>query len=82
MYVYNTYMRKLTITVSDEVYTGLHSRIGRRRISRFMDTLARPHVVNTELDAGYRQMARDRKREAEALEWAEGLVSDLGDETR
>lgn len=37
--------KKLTITVSDEVYDGLHRRIGRRRISRFIDDLARPHVA-------------------------------------
>ena len=28
--------KKLTITVSDEVYEGLHRRIGRRKISRFI----------------------------------------------
>ena len=37
-YVYYTYMtKKLTVTVSDEVYEGLHRRIGRRKISRFID---------------------------------------------
>ena len=33
---------KLTITVDAEVYDGLHSVIGRRRISRFLNDLARP----------------------------------------
>jgi hypothetical protein len=37
---------ELTITVSDEVYEGLHRRIGRRRISRFIDDLARKHVID------------------------------------
>jgi predicted CopG family antitoxin len=47
VYVYNTYMtKKLTITVSDEVYEGLHRRIGRRKISRFIDDLARKHVID------------------------------------
>jgi len=32
--------KKLTITVSDEVYKGLHRRVGRRRISRFINDLA------------------------------------------
>ncbi len=74
--------RKLTITVSEEVYNGLHARIGAGRISRFIDALARPHVVDTELDAAYREMAADAGRETEALEWAEAIVGDIGDETR
>lgn len=45
--------RKLTITVSEDVYQGLHSRVGRRRISQFLERLARPHVVPEELDAAY-----------------------------
>jgi predicted CopG family antitoxin len=38
--------KKLTITISDEVYEGLHRRIGRRKISRFIDDLARRHVID------------------------------------
>ena len=64
--------RKLTITVSDEVYRGLHQTIGRGEISRFIETLVRPHVVtDTELLADYQAMAADREREQEALEWIE-----------
>jgi hypothetical protein len=32
------------------------------------------------LEAGYRQMAEDEQREVEALEWAEAVVGDAGDE--
>jgi hypothetical protein len=73
--------RKLTITVSEEVYKGLHAKIGAGRISRFLDALARPHVVDTELDAAYKAMAAD-ERETEALEWVENLIGDAADETR
>lgn len=38
--------KKLTITVSDEVYKGLHRRIGRRRISRFINELARERLAD------------------------------------
>jgi len=51
--------KKLTITVDDEVYAGLHSVVGRRRISRFLNDLARPHVLQRELIEGYRAMAAD-----------------------
>ncbi len=68
--------RKLTITVSEEVYEGLHRRIGRRRISQFIERLARPHVVPDDIEAAYREMAADRAREQEALEWSEGLITE------
>ena len=74
--------KKLTITVDDEVYTGLHSVIGRRRISRFLNDLARPHVLQRDLAAGYRAMAEDEEREREADEWVENLTGDIADEPR
>ncbi len=74
--------RKLTITVDAEVYDGLHCVIGRRRISRFLNDLARPHVVGQDLSAGYAAMAADEVREAEAESWTEGLVHDVADEPR
>jgi predicted CopG family antitoxin len=69
--------RKLTITVSEEVYQGLHRVVGRRRISRFLDELARPHVVPADLNAAYKEMAADEAREREALNWSEALVGDV-----
>lgn len=74
--------RKLTITVEDSVYKGLHRIVGRRNISRFLNDLARPHVVRERLEEGYRAMAADERREAEAAEWSEGLVGDVTDERR
>jgi predicted CopG family antitoxin len=68
--------RKLTITVSEAVYEGLHRTIGRRRISQFIERLARPHVVLQDMEASYREMAADEAREQEALEWSEGLIGD------
>ena len=66
--------KKLTITVDEQVYNGLHSVIGRHNISRFIESLVRPHVLNAELEAAYRQMAQDDAREVEALEWAEATI--------
>ena len=74
--------KKLTITVDSEVYDGLHAIIGPRRISRFLNDLARPHVVGQDLSAGYAAMAADEAREAEAEAWSEGLVSDVASEPR
>ena len=74
--------RKLTITVDEQVYAGLHRVIGRRRISGFIESLVKPHVVREDLAQAYRQMAQDEDREAEALAWAEAAVEDVADEPR
>ena len=74
--------KKLTITIDEEVYKGLHAVIGRGRISRFLEDLARPHVVPRNLDTAYRDMAADSVRESEAEEWGEGLIGDLEDDQR
>ena len=74
--------KKLTITVDEEVYYGLHRVVGRRHISRFINELAKPHVVEEALEEGYRAMAADEEREREAMEWAEGMISDVADDPR
>jgi hypothetical protein len=69
--------RKLTITVSDEVYRGLHHRFGRGEISRFIERLVREHVVTEDaLEDEYRAAALDETAEREAREWIE---ADLGE---
>jgi len=73
---------KLTISIDKEVYEGLYAVVGRRRISKFIEDLVRPHVIHPELEVAYRQMAEDEEREAEALEWAEGTVGDVSNEAR
>jgi predicted CopG family antitoxin len=70
--------RKLTITLDEQVYEGLHTVVGRRRISHFIEDLVRPHVVAQDLEAAYEQMAQDAEREAAALQWAEATVGDVG----
>jgi predicted CopG family antitoxin len=74
--------RKLTITVDERVYAGLHRVIGRRRISGFIESLVTPHVVREDLAQAYRQMSEDETREAEALAWVESTVVDVADEPR
>lgn len=74
--------KKLTISIDEEVYDRLHQVVGRRRISKFVEDLLRPHVAQPNLDAAYAQMARDEARETEAVEWADGLIGDVSDDTR
>ncbi len=35
--------------------------------------------TDAELEESYRQMAQDKEREAEALEWAEATIGDVSD---
>lgn len=74
--------KKLTITVDEKVYEGLHRMIGRRKISQFIENLVKPYVSDTALDDGYRAMAADKVREAEAMEWSNALAGDAADEAR
>lgn len=74
--------KKMTITLDEAVYDGLYRKVGKRRMSRFIENLVRPHVLDTALDKGYAAMAADEEREAEAREWCKALAGDLVDETR
>ena len=74
--------KKLTITVDEKVYTGLHKTIGPRKISKFVEELVRPHVLRPNLELAYAQMAKDKKREEEALDWTETTFKDMTREKR
>ena len=74
--------KKLTITLDEAVYEGLYRVVGPRRISRFIEQLVRPHVIDEDLEAAYAEMAQDEERETEALEWTDALISDVSDEAR
>ncbi len=74
--------RELTITIDDLVYQGLCQRIGKRRISKFLEDLIRPHVTDSGLETAYLEMAADESREAEAAEWVENLAGDVADDPR
>lgn len=72
--------RKLTITIADDVYRGLHQQIGRGEISRFVENLVRPYVVTTDdLEAEYRAAATDTAAEQEAMTWIEARVDEALD---
>jgi hypothetical protein len=88
--------RRLAITVSDEVYEGLHARIGARKTGQFIDRIVRPHdvdeaprpdTIDAGLPAAYREAASDKVAETEAQEWLEldvasGLDQDQTDAPR
>ena len=42
--------RRLTITIDEDVYDGLYRVAGRRKISKFIESLVRPYVLDSDLD--------------------------------
>lgn len=72
--------KKLTVTIDEEVYKGLYKTIGPRKISKFIEELVRPHVIRPNLELAYAEMAKDKKREKEAMEWAEITFKDTDHE--
>ena len=74
--------KRMTITLDEAVYDGLYRTIGKRQISQFIEDLLRPHSMDTALDEGYRAMAADTAREADAQEWSNALAKDMVNETR
>ncbi len=75
-------LKKMTIKLDEAVYEGLWRTIGRRRMSQFIEDLLRPHVLGESLDDGYKEMAQDKAREAEAMEWTNALAKDMANEAR
>ena len=64
--------KKLTISIDADVYDGLRERVGPRRISRFLNDLARPHVTSKGLETGYSDMAAEEARETEGSRMERG----------
>jgi predicted CopG family antitoxin len=71
--------QKMTITIDREVYDALYRVVGKGNISKFLENLARPHVLQDDLASAYQAMAADTEREQEALEWSNGLIGSVTD---
>jgi hypothetical protein len=74
--------KKPRITADEKVDEGLYTVAGRRRINRFIENLRWPRISPQHLEAAYKRMAQDEKRETDALAWSEGTVRGVGAETR
>ncbi|HEY6330873.1 MAG TPA: addiction module antitoxin [Blastocatellia bacterium] len=71
--------KEITITVDEETYEELNRVVGAARISQFIASLIRPHLIGAGMDSAYQQMAEDESRESEALDWAEATVGDAAE---
>jgi hypothetical protein len=71
--------KSLTISIEADMYDALQRVVGRGKISKFLQDLARPHVMKEDLSTAYQAMAADIHREREALEWSNGLIGDVAE---
>ncbi len=69
--------RKLTIMLDAEVYDGLKNKVGGRGIGAYLSQLARPFVVEDEIEAGYKALASDVESNKEADGWIEGTREEI-----
>ena len=79
--------RELTLNVDETLYNALIPFVEKQTIgnllSEFVQT-RRAHRTCTqaELEEGYKAMAADEEYEREAMEWCNGLMNGIDDETR
>ena len=66
--------KKLTITIDENIYHNLHAKIGRGKISKFIENLIKPYVNRNSLRQSYLEMSKNKEAEQEALEWIEGVI--------
>ena len=74
--------KRMTITLDEAVYDGLYRTVAKRKMSQFIEDLLKPLVLDSSLDGGYKAMALDELREAQAVEWCNALSGDTANETR
>ena len=65
--------KKLTISIAENVYNDLYAVIRKRKISKFIENLIKPHIVGDNLSLAYQEMGQDEQREIEAYQWTEGF---------
>ena len=70
--------RKMTISLDEDVYRGLLSTVGKRKISKFISDTVRPHVVESYLEEGYKAMVADEDYQFEAKEWVNTHLGEGG----
>ena len=72
-----TKKQKVTLMLETQVYDALVAKVGARGISEYFNNLARPRVVEADLEAGYKAMAADEVANREAKEWLDGITEPI-----
>jgi len=80
-------LRELTISVDETLYNALIPMVEKQTIGKLLAEFVQAQFTGrtytqAELEAGYKAMAADEEYEREAIEWCNGLMNGIDDETR
>jgi hypothetical protein len=80
-------LRELTLNVDETLYKTLMPMVEKQTIGNLLAEFVQTRFsgrayTQTELEAGYKAMAADEEYEREAMEWCNGLMNGVDDETR
>ena len=80
-------LRELTFNVDEALYNILMPMVERQTIGNLLAEFVQTRLnqrtyTQAELESGYKAMAADEEYEQEAMEWCNGLMSGIDDETR
>ena len=80
-------LRELTLNVEEKLYDTLLPMVEKQTIGDLLTEFVKTKFshrtyTQTELEDGYKAMADDQEREREAMEWCNGLMNGIDDETR
>jgi hypothetical protein len=80
-------LRELTLNIDESLYNTLIPMIEKQTIGNLLADFVKSRFsdqsyTQAELEAGYKAMAADEEYEREAMEWCNGLMNGIDDETR
>jgi len=79
-------LRELTLSVDETLYNTLLPMVEKQTIGNLLAEFVQARFGCTytkeELEDGYKAMAADEEYEREAMEWCNGLMTGIDDETR
>jgi hypothetical protein len=80
-------LRELTLNIDETLYNTLIPMVEKQTIGNLLAEFVQARFpertyTQTELEAGYKAMAADEEYEREAMEWCNGLMIGIDDETR
>ena len=80
-------MRELILNVEESLYNTLKPMVEKQTIGVLLAEFVQARFshrafTQAELEDGYKAMANDQEREREAMEWCNGLMNGIDDETR
>jgi len=80
-------LRELTLSVDETLYNKLMPMVEKQTIGNLLAEFVQSRSLGrtytqAELEAGYKAMAADEEYEKEAMEWCNGLMTGIADETR